>query len=45
MIKFSLGYVDYVNNRVVTGLARVILSSLEHFHNEIDPKVHLRYMS
>lgn len=32
-------YVDYVNNRVVTGLARVIMSSLEYFQNEIDPKV------
>eukprot|EP00624_Nannochloropsis_granulata_P004748 evm.model.NODE_3377_length_44775_cov_49.092262.11 len=30
-------YVDYVNNRVVNGLSRVILFSLEAFRNEIDP--------
>ena len=30
-------YVDYVNNRVVNGLARVILASLDAFCNEIDP--------
>lgn len=30
-------YVNYVNNRVVNGLSRVILSSLEAFRNEIDP--------
>jgi len=35
------GYVDFVNNRVVNGLAHVIMSSLEYFQNEIDPKVSL----
>lgn len=29
-------YVDFVNNRVVGGLARVVLSSLDYFQNEID---------
>ena len=36
------GYVDFVNNRVVNGLARVIMSSLDYFQNEIDPKVSMR---